>query len=697
MSCRRLFALGLLLPLPVAALAGVAVMSDHTTACYDCGEQAVLQLDYTPEGDSLAGEFAMRIESGEGLPLAQTNVVFGRESLRLRLPVTLARPGLAVCRVALPGAAETAACAVAFGSGQIRPATARPADFETFWRGEVARLGREVPLVPDLAERTVSPLPGRRTYDVSFRTFGNETVAAVLSVPRDETKAPFPVRVVTAGCEPDDRADEIVLALALPRHGAITRKLLLGFSRAVDWVAAHPLADSGDVTFMGEEIGYGLLGVSRRFRRGAVLSTFAPPAGDPYLDPAHFAPSVRVPVLAGVGLLDPRAADAFAAYNALSSGEKDLMSSPGLGRSLAPRFRRAAADWVREAEGKRTREIRAVLLQFGHNMWCDWFPEDFDLSKVGQGLPDTRLLLKEEHWRRVTDRLAAKGMNMLVVDLGEGVVFPSHPELAIPGSWPTEKFRQELARLRGLGIEVIPKLNFSTSHDGWLKEYGHMVSSPTYYRVVADLIADVAKLFDRPRFMHIGMDEETAKHQAVISGYQLVTVRQPALWEHDFLFLVRQCENNGMRAWAWADHLWAHADFIERCPKSVVFSNWFYDERNRGFSVEGNHTPDREIVRTYHRLRDFGFDQIPCGSNYTGWVRKAEGCTGDDVIGRTVRFARTEIPGDRLLGYMMAPWMPFETAEQAEWNLRGIELFADALEGRVPPCQRAGVRLDGKR
>ena len=25
-------------------------------------------------------------------------------------------------------------------------------------------------------------------------------------------------------------------------------------------------------------------------------------------------------------------------------------------------------------------EIKAVLLHLGHNMWCDWFPEGFDLE-----------------------------------------------------------------------------------------------------------------------------------------------------------------------------------------------------------------------------------------------------------------------------------------------------------------------------
>ena len=131
-------------------------------------------------------------------------------------------------------------------------------------------------------------------------------------------------------------------------------------------------------------------------------------------------------------------------------------------------------------------EIKAFLLHLGHNMWCDWFPPDIDMEKVKAAfkdpvrtpVPDEELRNKDELWRRVTDYAAAKGMNMIVVDLGEGLVYPSHPELAIKGSWTPEKMRGEIARLNKLGLEVIPKLNFSTTHNGWLKQYRRMLSTP---------------------------------------------------------------------------------------------------------------------------------------------------------------------------------------------------------------------------
>ena len=73
--------------------------------------------------------------------------------------------------------------------------------------------------------------------------------------------------------------------------------------------------------------------------------------------------------------------------------------------------------------------IRSVLLHLGYNMWCDWYPEDFDTSKISNGLPDKKLRCDDGIWRAATGHMVKKGMNQLVVDVGEGLVYPSHPEL----------------------------------------------------------------------------------------------------------------------------------------------------------------------------------------------------------------------------------------------------------------------------
>ena len=102
--------------------------------------------------------------------------------------------------------------------------------------------------------------------------------------------------------------------------------------------------------------------------------------------------------------------------------------------------------------------------------------------------------------------------------------------------------------MRELGLEPIPKLNFSAGHDPWLGQYSRMVSSDIYYGVCRDLIAEVAELFDTPRFFHLGMDEETAEIQR---HNNLVVVRQHELWWHDMYFLFDEVERACARPWVW--------------------------------------------------------------------------------------------------------------------------------------------------
>ena len=105
--------------------------------------------------------------------------------------------------------------------------------------------------------------------------------------------------------------------------------------------------------------------------------------------------------------------------------------------------------------------------------------------------------------------------------------YESHPELAVNGSWSREALEKEIAYAKSLGIELIPKLNFSACHDIWLGEYSRMLSTRVYYQVCADLIAEVCDIF-KPRFFHLGMDEETEEHQR---NYDYCVIRNHDLWK----------------------------------------------------------------------------------------------------------------------------------------------------------------------
>ena len=287
------------------------------------------------------------------------------------------------------------------------------------------------------------------------------------------------------------------------------------------------------------------------------------------------------------------------------------------------------------------------LLHFGLNIQCD-IPVTAWGKYKGE---DLKLVTAADHVRfdegvfdRITDYMVAKGMNTVVIDLEEALYYPSHPELAVKGTWSVERFRQKLACLRAKGLEPLPKLNFSTTHDVWLKDYHRMVSTPEYYRVVSDVIADVIDTFDTPRLFHIGFDEETAHH---MRKHSISIVRQGDLWWHDFMFIVKAIESKGVRAWCWSDKIWhAKDEFLRRMPKSVLQSNWFY---GKSFALgqplkEGwqCNAPD-----AYVELEKAGFDQVPTPSN---WCH-------DTNVASTVAFAKEHIPAARLKGFLSAPWV----------------------------------------
>ena len=315
---------------------------------------------------------------------------------------------------------------------------------------------------------------------------------------------------------------------------------------------------------------------------------------------------------------------------------------------------------------EKSKEMRGMFLQLGNNMWSDVPVKDWALTKK-EDLAEVSSLdvlrFDEEVWRRLTDRMVQKGFNAVVMDLGEGCIYPSHPELAVKGSWSAERLQKELARLRGIGIEPIPKLNFSTCHDTWLKEYGRMVSTPEYYRVCADVIRDVCEIFDKPRLIHLGYDEENFGNQR---KYAYAVVRQGELWWHDFLFFVKTVEKLGMRPWIWSDKIWHGKDeFLSRMPKSVMQSNWYY---RQWFDFESIPKERRVHLESFLTLEKAGFDQIPCGSNWA--------C--DENIAGLVRFCRKNIAPERLKGFLMTTWGPTLPNHEAKL-LRGIDLAAAAM------------------
>jgi hypothetical protein len=295
--------------------------------------------------------------------------------------------------------------------------------------------------------------------------------------------------------------------------------------------------------------------------------------------------------------------------------------------------------------------IWANLLHLSYNMWEDTVPEKYrDENYECKTCQEARewahgyrphLTFDEPAWNTLLQDMSNVGMNMVIIDLGDAILYDSHPEIAVKNAWTPEKLKFELAKMRKLGLEPIPKLNFATTHDIWLGPYARMVSTDIYYAVCRDLIAEVIHLFDQPRFFHLGMDEELPSYQ-MHQRYNLT--RQKDLWWGDLYFYIGEVEKGNVRPWIWSDYAWHQPElFFRKMPKSVLQSNWYY-----GMEFDHKKLKTPAYVKLYDDLEANGYDQVPTGSNHS-------------VPGNfeaTVDYCKKVINPSRLAGFMTAPWRP---------------------------------------
>ena len=299
--------------------------------------------------------------------------------------------------------------------------------------------------------------------------------------------------------------------------------------------------------------------------------------------------------------------------------------------------------------------ITANLLHLSYNMWQDTeAPPDCSPDKA-EGYYSPRLRCDRGLWAECLENMADHGFNMVVIDLGDGVRYETHPELAVDGAWSSEVLVEELERCRQLGLEPIPKLNFSACHDIWLGEYSRRVSTEAYYDICADLIDEVCELFGQPRLFHLGMDEENYELQRY---YEYVVVRQGPLWWGDLHFLCERVRSADSRPWMWSDVLWecGAEDFQKNVPRDVMQSNWFYETEFGGEEF-------RDEVGAFSQLDDLGYDQIPTGSN---WAK-------DENFPLLKDYCEKHLSRERLAGFMMADWRPM-LPRWRKTHLQAIEI-----------------------
>ncbi len=317
-------------------------------------------------------------------------------------------------------------------------------------------------------------------------------------------------------------------------------------------------------------------------------------------------------------------------------------------------------------------KIMATLVHLGTNMWFEegntrgsWYEKDgvkYPYEQTYRHPASSKLRLDRELWDKYMAELKEAGNNTLVIDLGDGVVYDTHPEIAVEGAWSKKELIDEIAKLKGMGFKLIPKLNFSATHDFWMKDYAKMVSSPAYYKLCTDLIDEVCRMFE-PEYFHIGMDEEDYEMQ---KDYDYITVRNGDAWWNDLYFLIGEVEKHGARAIMWSDYARHYPEeFASKCPKSVVQAVWYYHDKFYGELEELYFIR----VNPFYVLADAGFDILPSGST----------CVTAENLPMLVDFSKKVIPEKQLIGFCQTVWEAV-TPEYEKKLAEGNEMVKKAIK-----------------
>ncbi|MCX7806012.1 MAG: hypothetical protein N3A38_12590 [Planctomycetota bacterium] len=186
---------------------------------------------------------------------------------------------------------------------------------------------------------------------------------------------------------------------------------------------------------------------------------------------------------------------------------------------------------------------------------------------------------QEKKWDKATglavvDAMAGAGMNMLIVDVEDAVIYRTLPDIRRKYSVPMSELVEMAGRAKEHGIELVPKMNFSLSprhrHSAWFEPTQALPPSKEFWRRGLAALDEVVEAV-RPGMVHVGMDEDDT--------------RSPQEYLRDLLRLRRELKRRGLRMVMWADvghrwqaqERWKQIPAIKELPRDVILMPWRYD------------------------------------------------------------------------------------------------------------------------
>jgi hypothetical protein len=266
--------------------------------------------------------------------------------------------------------------------------------------------------------------------------------------------------------------------------------------------------------------------------------------------------------------------------------------------------------------------------------------------------------------------LAARGVNVLVLEVDYGFAFRSHPELRSGEAVITrEGARRFVAAARRNGMRVIPQFQ-SFGHQSWAKDTFPLLTkhpeldltpgafpgnqglycrewdpmNPRVYEIVYALVDEIVDAFEADA-LHVGMDEVfLIGHDASPSTRGKDPAEVFAKAVNDMYAHV--VKKRGLEMILWGDRLidasrYDHGEWessknytwpaIYMIPKDVIIADWHYDKRDaypslrlfrdRGFRVLPTSWKDVEASRAFIEYAQGLNDPGILGHLFTSWTR----------------------------------------------------------------------------
>ena len=190
-----------------------------------------------------------------------------------------------------------------------------------------------------------------------------------------------------------------------------------------------------------------------------------------------------------------------------------------------------------------------------------------------------KMMFDYDVWCNIVDKCTHYKFDTIVLDLLDGLNYTGYPELWIEGGWSHDRLKDEVKRVKALGLKMIPKLNLSAAHDIWLGEFGRSkISTPEYYKMVKDIIEEVYEIFDAPEYIHVGLDEEFKLIANSENHY-----RTDEQLFHDWKYIFDCVRSTGAKIYMWEStcknyHYYHHDDWQKVIDEDIVFGAGQYYE-----------------------------------------------------------------------------------------------------------------------